>query len=115
MYERIKKIMKTLTFKQKTINGEKIYIDASGIFIIKKRLPYLDGAPKWDLYVQNHALNYKYDRIYNYAFKTKKEIIEQITSLIDFMDVYIPYCYEFNDEQLALLRRTYKERYKVSD
>ena len=101
--------MKTLTFKKKTINGEDVYIDATGIFIIKKRYPYFKSRPEWDLYAQNHVLNFKYDRIYNYPFKSKKEVIEEITSLIDFMDVYIPFAYEFNDEQLKLLKSTYKE------
>ena len=101
--------MKTLTFKKKTINGEDVYIDATGIFIIKKRYPYFKSRPEQNLYAQNHLYEFKYDRIYNYAFHSKKEIIEEITSLIDFMDVYTPFCYEFSDEQLALLRRTYKE------
>ena len=101
--------MKALTFKKKIINGDDVYIDLTGIFIIKKRYPYFRTRPEWDLYVQNHVLNYKYDRIYNFPFHSKKEIIEELTSLIDFMDVYISFAYEFNDEQLELLRRTYKE------
>ena len=101
--------MKTLTFKKKIINGEDVYIDATGIFIIKKRYPYFKTRPEWDLYAQNHVYEFKYDRIYNYAFHSKKEIIDELTSFIDFMDVYTPFCYEFNDEQLKLLRRTYKE------
>ena len=101
--------MKTFTFKKRTINGEDVYIDETGIFIIKKRYPYFKSRPEWDLYAQNHVLIYKYDRIYNYPFHSKKEIIEELTSLIDFMDVYTPYAYEFNDNQLELLRRTYKE------
>lgn len=101
--------MKTLTFKKKTINGEDVYIDESGIFIIKKRYPYFRTRSEWDLYVQNHVLNYKYDRVYNYPFHSKKEIIEEVQSLIDYMDVFIDCAYEFNDNQLALLRRTYKE------
>lgn len=103
--------MKTLTFnfKKKTINGQELYIDTTGIFIIKKRIPYYGSAPKWDLYVQNHVYDFKYDRIYNYPFKSKKEIIEELTGLIDYMDLYIPCAYEFNQEQLEILNRTYKE------
>ena len=102
--------MKTLTFKKKTINGEDVYIDETGIFIIKKRpLYYGSSKPLQDLYAKNHVLIYKYDRIFNYPFKSKKEIIEELISFIDFMDIYIPCCYEFNDKQLDLLRRIYKD------
>ena len=101
--------MKSLTKKKKTINGNEIYIDETGIFIIKKRYPYFRTRPEWDLYVQNHVYNFKYDRIYNYPFKSKKEIIEEVTSLIDFIDIYTPLAYEFNDKQVDLLIRTYKE------
>lgn len=98
----------TFNFKRKTINGNVVYIDETGLFIIKKRLPYFGSKPQWDLYVQNHVYNFKYDRIYNFAFRSKKEIIEELTGLIDYLDLYIPCCYEFNDEQLELLNRTYR-------
>lgn len=101
--------MKTLTFTKKIINGDDVYIDETGIFIIKKRYPYFRTRPEWDLYVQNHVYCFKYDRIYNFPFKSKKEIIEEVQSLIDFIDVYTPMAYEFNDEQIKLLIRTYKE------
>lgn len=99
--------MKTLTFTKKTINGNDIYVDNSGIFIIKKRPAFCGEKVKWDLYVQNHKCPYTYDRVYNYAFNTKREAIEEVLGVVEYIKKYTPIAYYFSDNQVNLIIDTY--------